>query len=133
MLVETADDADVRDVVTLAREFHALKFVVLGMGGADWGEAIRACEPVLNTILEIGSLEADRDKVADAVAEVGPRRVVFGCHYPRLHPMYVLGMVRDAAIEERDRERLLFRNAAELFELELVNAPLGAARGEAGD
>jgi predicted TIM-barrel fold metal-dependent hydrolase len=130
VLVETACAADVRDVVQLANEFHSLKFIVLGMGGADWEVAVRACEPVLNCVLDIGSLDADRDKVADALAAVGARRLVFASHYPRLHPMYVLGMVRDAAIEDRDRERLLWRNAVELFDLELVNAPLGAARAE---
>jgi predicted TIM-barrel fold metal-dependent hydrolase len=132
VLVETADADDVRGVVALAQEFHTLRFVLLGMGGPHWETAIRACEPVLNTCLEIGSLEADCDKVADALAAVGARRLVFGSHFPRLHPLYVLGMVKDAAIEDRDRDRLLWRNAAELFELELVNAPLAATREEAG-
>ncbi|MBI5831893.1 MAG: amidohydrolase family protein [Armatimonadetes bacterium] len=132
VLVETQSEADVRDTVLLAKEFHALKFVLLGMGGEHWESAIGACEQQLNTILEIGSLDADCDKVADAVAAVGPRRVMFGSHFPTLHPMYVLGMMRDAAIEDRDRERILFRNAVETFELDLTNAPLGTPRSELG-
>lgn len=129
VLCETESEADVRSVVALAKEFHALKFVLLGMGGEHWETAVRACEEVLNTYLEIGSLEADRDKLADAVAAVGPRRVLFGSHFPVLHPAYVLGMVKDAALDDRDRERLLVRNAVDLFELELANAPLGAEAG----
>lgn len=130
VLVETDCEADVRDTVLLAKEFHALKFVLLGMGGADWETAIGACEEQLNTLVDIGSLHADCDKVADAIGAMGPRRVVFASHFPTLHPMYVLGMVRDAAIEDRDRERILYRNAVEIFELEVVNAPLGTPRSE---
>ncbi|NUQ01067.1 MAG: amidohydrolase family protein [Armatimonadetes bacterium] len=124
VMVDTASEADVRDVIDLAHEFHSLKFVLGGMGEQDWETAVRACAPVLNTLLEIGSLEADRDKIADAVKGVTARRLLFGSHFPRLHPLYVLGMVRDAGIEDRDRERILWRNAAELFGLEVPEEPL---------
>ncbi len=124
ILVDSHAEEDIRDVVALAKEFHTLKFVLGGMGGTEWETAVRACHPQLNTLLEIGSLEADQDKIRDAVDQVTVRRVLFGSHFPRMHPLYVLGMVKDAAIEARDRERILWRNAAELFELELAEAPL---------
>lgn len=118
VVIDTLDSADVRDVIVLAEEYQTVRFVLAGMGGRDWETAIRACEPVLNTFLEIGSLEADRDKIRDAVAGVTPRRVLFGSHFPYLHPLYVLGMVQDAAIEKSDAQRIVFRNAVELFGLE---------------
>ncbi len=129
VLADTASEADVRDVITLAGEFHSLKFILGGMGGEDWQTAVRACEPVLNAFLEIGSLEADRDKIADAVAAVTERRILFGSHFPRLHPLYVMGMIKDAGIDDRQRERILWRNAAELFELEPALEPLTPKAG----
>lgn len=126
---ETTCAEDVRDVVELAKEYHTLKFVLGGMAGDDWETAVRACEEQLNCVLEIGSLSADRDKVGEAVRLVSPRRVLFGSHFPRLHPHYVLGMVKDAEIEPRDRERIVWRNAAEIFELRsLSNEGLSAIR-----
>lgn len=135
VLVDTESEADVRDVLTISAEFPSMKFVLGGMGGQDWQTAIRACEPNLNCYLEIGSLFADRDKLGDAVRAVSARRVLFGSHFPRLHPMYVLGMIKDAGIEDRDRDRILWRNAAELFGLDVPKgtlAPGGAAK-EAAD
>lgn len=119
VLVDTAGEADVRDTVTLAREFHTVRFVLGGMGEQDWQTAIRACAEVLNCYLEIGTPEADRDKLKDAVDGVSAKRLLFGSHFPRLHPMYVLGMLKDAEISDRDRDRILWRNAAELFGLEV--------------
>lgn len=132
---DTASDQDVRDVVSLAAEFHSLKFILGGMGGAHWQTAIRTCESQLNCFLEIGDLDADRDKIRDAVAGVTPRRLLFGSHFPRLHPLYVLGMVQDAAVEDRDRDRMLWRNAAELFAIEVPDetlAPRVSGPGNAG-
>lgn len=120
---------DVRDIVILAKEFHTLKFILGGMAGDDWETAVRACEEQLNCVLEIASLSADRDKIGEAVRVVTPRRVLFGSHFPRMHPHYVLGMVKDAEIEPRDRERVVWRNAVELFELRsLSNDGLKAVR-----
>lgn len=130
VLVETTNAADVRDVVTLAGEYQTIKFILGGMGETEWETAIRACEPVLNTLLEIGSLEADQDRLRDAVAACTPRRVLFGSHFPELHPMFVLGMVKDAAIEDSDRQRILYRNALELFELELEGETVEPRRAE---
>ncbi len=126
---DTRDESDVRDVVGLAQEYHTLKFILGGMAEEDWETAVLACEEVLNTVLELGSLVADRDKVGEAVASVTCRRVILGSHFPRLHPMYVVGMVRDAAISDSDRERIFYRNAIELFELRgLSNEGLKAIR-----
>ncbi|MCC7492261.1 MAG: amidohydrolase family protein [Fimbriimonadaceae bacterium] len=126
VLVDTRGEADIRDVVQLAQEFGSLKFILGGMGDEEWETAVRACASVLNTFLDIGSLSADRDKVKDAVDAVTVRRVLFGSHFPRLHPLYVLGMIKDAAIDNRDRDRILWRNAAELFGIEPPSAPLQA-------
>ncbi|MBI2298118.1 MAG: amidohydrolase family protein [Armatimonadetes bacterium] len=131
LLIDTESDTDVRDVVELANEYQSVKFLVGGMGGSHWETAVRLCAQVLNTTLEIGSLEADQDKLRDAVAAVTPRRIVFGSRFPELHPLFVLGMVKDAAIEEADRQRILFRNAMELFELQPTAETIGARRGEA--
>ncbi|HAZ63065.1 MAG TPA: hypothetical protein DCZ72_05570 [Armatimonadetes bacterium] len=130
VLLETTCETDVRDAVSLAAEFHALRFILLGMGGPDWPSSIGIAEPQLNISLEIGSLEADADKVKDALDAVGPRRIMFGSHFPLLHPLYVLGMVEDSAIEPRDQERLLARNAVEAFELEPIAALPGTREGD---
>jgi len=129
IFMDTASDQDVRDAVALATEFHSLKFILGGMGEEHWQAAIRACEHQLNTFLEIGSLAADQDKIRDAVAGVTPRRILFGSHFPRLHPLYVLGQVLDAAIEDRDRDRILWRNAAELFAIEVPEETLAPRAG----
>jgi len=135
VLVDTSTEEDVRDVLAMSAEFPSMKFILGGMGGRDWQTAIRACEPNLNCYLEIGSIEADRDKLGDAVRAMSARRVLFGSHFPRLHPMYVLGMIKDAGITDRDRDRILWRNAAELFGLDVPQGTLapGGAPQETSD
>lgn len=117
VLIYTCSEQDVRDVVELARDYSTLQIILGQMGGPAWETAIRATASLLNCHLEIGAEQAARDKLKEALSEVGPRRLLFGSNMNVLHPAYVAGMVRDADIPNRDRERIFYRNALELFDL----------------
>jgi predicted TIM-barrel fold metal-dependent hydrolase len=117
VLFHTSHEQDVRDTVELAREYATLPMILGQTGGAAWETAIRATAEVLNCHLEIGAEQAERDKIREALAEVGPKRILFGSNMNVLHPAYVAGMVRDADIPNRDRDRIFYRNALELFGL----------------
>ena len=117
VLFHTRSEEDIRDTVELAREYTTLPLILGQMGGPAWETAIRATAEVLNCHLEIGAEPAARDKIRDALAEVGAKRVLFGSNMNVLHAAYVAGMVRDADIPARDRERVFYRNAQELFHL----------------
>lgn len=117
VLIYTCSEQDVRDVVELACEYGTLQIILGQMGGAAWETAIRATANLLNCYLEIGAEQAARDKIKEALSEVGAKRILFGSNMNILHAAYVAGMVREADISNRDRDRIFYRNALELFGL----------------
>jgi len=115
--VATSSEQDVRDAVEIAQAYSTLKIILGQMGGEAWETAIRASAEVLNAYLEIGAKQAHRDKIKEALGEVGAKRIVFGSNMSLLHPAYVAGMVREAALSNAERDRIFYRNAQELLAL----------------
>jgi len=50
-------------------------------------------------------------------AEMGSDRVLLGTYMPFFYPDCIVNRVKMAEISEEDRERILWRNAAELLKL----------------
>ncbi len=105
----------VSQLIELAKEFPTLKFIMGHMGGIEWREAVEKAKEVKNLYLEICSGYPLRNKIEDAVEAVGVQRVLFGSDMTLLDPGSSLGMVLDAEIPSEKKERILYKNAKELF------------------
>jgi hypothetical protein len=111
---------NVEALVEVAQEYRALNFIMAHMGGHDWHIGIDAAKENLNIFVVPTSPHNERDKLRSAVVgmgERGDRRVLFGSGHPLTSPASALGMIRDADLTPRQRERILYLNAKELFGL----------------
>jgi len=118
IFVSAFTEGEVLEVCEAAKEFSSLRFILGHMAEAAWEAALQAVEPQTNIFLDLGSLQADFNKVAEALARIGPRRLVFSSDSGRASIPYVAGMLRDAGLSRSDQERIFYRNAVELFGLE---------------
>lgn len=99
----------------IAREFPAMKFILLTMGGEDWHTAVVAAKQYVNLYLDIsGSL--DSDKVAYATSVLTARKVLYGSSLPYSDPQLTMGLVEETkTLTAMDRNRVYFQNAQQLF------------------
>ena len=119
ILVEMQAIEDVEALQRLAADFPTAKFVIADMAGASWQAAVRLAALRTNVIFQCGGSRAERDAVKYAVDEIGAHRVIFGSDAPLAHPIYALGMVRDADLDAGLKDRLLQGNASRLFGIRL--------------
>jgi predicted TIM-barrel fold metal-dependent hydrolase len=110
--------SDIDPLQTLAKEYPTCPIVIAEMGREAWRQVVRVAEACTNVHLECGGVWAEQDKIKYAAEAVGGHRIVFGSNLPLVHPVYALGMVRDAGISPRDKDRILHQNARKLFRIE---------------
>ena len=110
--------SDVDPLQTLAKEDPSCPIVIAEMGRDVWRQVVRVADACTNVHLECGGAWAEQDKIKYAAETVGGHRIVFGSNLPLVHPVYALGMVRDADISPRDKDRILHQNARKLFGIE---------------
>lgn len=101
--------------IATAQEFHTLRFLLAPQDERLTANAVPAIKEILNLSLLPCAAFTERDVIAEAVATVGERRVLWGSDWGRFHPAAAIGMIRDSAITGPQRERIGFRNAQELF------------------
>jgi len=117
IMVYALNAASVRGVQEIARAYPMLRVVMLGMGGRDWRQAIRAAHATTNIILETsGSLECAKLEVA--VETIGAHRLVFGSWSPHTSAPAAMAMIEDAPISDDAKRRILWDNAVRLFDLD---------------
>jgi len=113
-----ADGAEsLHELEALAKAYPTCPFILANMGDEHWPEALRIAKRVTNLHLDVGGAVADADRIKRAADQVGVHRLVFGTGTPLVHPLFALGMVRDAQVPASDKDRILYRNALKLFKL----------------
>jgi predicted TIM-barrel fold metal-dependent hydrolase len=115
LLLRISDPREISDLGDLAKQFPTQQFVILHMGDRHWPMALTLAAKIVNVFLEVGGMVADYDKLAEALQVVGVHRLLFGTGMPLVSPAYALGMVRDSAIGAGEKDRILARNARQLF------------------
>ncbi|GGU26169.1 amidohydrolase family protein [Streptomyces lavendofoliae] len=98
--------------------------VIMGHAGGDaWREAAHAAAACDRLYLEHCRTATDAGRIAYArAAGVPVERMLFGTDATLIDPCVSLGVVRDARFTEEELERVLWRNAAELFGLKVGTA-----------
>ena len=117
LLVQVRTEGDLGGLDALAQQFPSALIILGNMAGAHWQVAARLAHERTNIMLECGGRVADRDKIAYAVEQTGAHRVLFGTDQPLVHPAFVIGAVRDSALESQQKDAILQRNARRVFSL----------------
>ena len=60
-------------------------------------------------------------KLEEVVKAIGAEKVLFGTDFAPLDPSISMGMLVDSALTEKERELIMFRNAARLFHLPIAH------------
>jgi len=106
------------DLSNLASRYPEVKFIMAHLGG-DWIYGIKSVRRNGNVYADISGTVCECGMVEAAVRELGEGRVLFGSDMPGDF-LPNLGKVLGADISEEAREHIFWRNAAELFGLELT-------------
>jgi len=117
LLVHVPDSKGLVELETLAKAYASCPIILANMGNGDWPLALHIAKRATNLMLDVGGADPAADRIKHAVEQVGAHRLLFGTNTPLVHPLYALGMVRDAEIPAFDKERILHRNAAKLLRL----------------
>jgi len=115
ILLEPETIEDLEAVQRVAAEYPTEKFVIVGMMRDAWQEAVQLAAGRTNVVFLCGGAHAERDAVKHASEAIGPHRVIFGSGAPLAHPVYALGMVRDADLSAGLKDRILQGAACRLF------------------
>ena len=104
-------------LLEVAREFPEINFIAGHMGNPDWEVAAESFGKLENVYLEICSSLPARRKIETVVETIGAERVVFGSDSSLINPAFIIGMVVDSEINERDKEKIFYLNAKRLLNL----------------
>ncbi len=115
ILVTCSSPATLAAAIRVARQFHTLRFLLSPQSEALTSDAPPAIKDVLNLSFLPSAQWCERDVIAQAVATLGERRVLWSSDWGRLHPAAAMGMLRDSTIGKLQRERIVMRNARELL------------------
>jgi predicted TIM-barrel fold metal-dependent hydrolase len=104
---------------------HALKVVehypnliiILGhMGGDNWRWGIEVASKGDTIYVDPCSCtQPHSDKIKEAKMRLGIERILFGTDVPFIHPAWALGMIESADITSKDREKILYDNARQIW------------------
>ncbi len=103
-----------QNVVNLASRFPKARFMLAHFGG-EWETGAKAARGVPNLYVDTSGSLSEADMVEVLARNVGVDRMLFGTDNSDFH--YCLGKIRAADLTEDERERILFRNAQQLFGL----------------
>jgi predicted TIM-barrel fold metal-dependent hydrolase len=114
VFVHAASLEAVDAVDQMATTFPGLKFIVGGMGGADWKEAINVADSRVNVFLETSG-SYDSEKIQEAVDRVGAHRILFGSDQPFADPASMLALIKSSGISDESMAKIAGHNARKFF------------------
>lgn len=115
ILVTVTSPVTLNAAIAAARQFNTLRFIISPQNEDLMSDALPAIKETLNISIQPVSAFAERDVIAQAVATISERRILWGSEWGRFHPSAAIGMIRDSALTAAQRERIVHRNARELI------------------
>jgi len=117
------------DLAQACSDIPKLRAIAGHMGADGWRHAVVAANSVDRLWLEPCFSHTRAGRFAAVAAAVDPRRLLFGTDATLIDPAAAYGAVLAANLPSETAERVAWRNAAELFRLDLpVTLPAGPAR-----
>ncbi|GIH19736.1 amidohydrolase family protein [Rugosimonospora africana] len=110
-------DRSVLDLAALCLDVPGLRAVAGHLGAAGWRHAIEAARACDRLYLEPCYSHAPAARLAEVVAAVDDRRLMFGTDATLIDPACALGSLIGAGVSGPTAERIAWRNAVELFGL----------------
>jgi predicted TIM-barrel fold metal-dependent hydrolase len=115
ILLTISSPATLQAALAVTHEFGNLRFILAPQTEYLTNNAVPAMKENLNASLLPSVACTERDAIAQAVATIGERRVLWGSDWGRYHPAAAIGMIKDSALTPAQRERIGYRNAKELL------------------
>lgn len=106
------------EVRYLAHRFPNVRFVMAHAGGL-WEYGLRAVQDLPNVWVDVACSIIDDGFLEEAVGRLGARRVLWGTDAPASAVPIAVGKLLAARISPRQKERIAWQNAAELYRLSL--------------
>ncbi|GAA0912985.1 amidohydrolase family protein [Nonomuraea longicatena] len=110
----------VLDLARTCLDIPGLKVIAGHMGADGHRFAIEAAAACAQLYLEPCYSHAPARRIAEVVAGVDPRRLLFGTDSTLIDPASAFGAVAAADLDEETSELIAWRNAAELFGLDVT-------------
>jgi len=85
--------------------------------GGNWKQAITAAYEFSNIYLEVCMTRLEAGKIEETVEKIGSQQVLYGSDMTLLNPAHTIGMIMGAEITEKEKERILYANAKDLFKI----------------
>jgi len=103
----------------IAAEHKRVRIIMAHAGGTQKGcdDAMRTARQYENLFIDTATSQVHFGMIERYVAHLGAERVLCGSDIPRIHPAVPLGRIAYAKIAERDKEKILGRNAMALLGL----------------
>lgn len=117
VLVHTWDTA-VLDLAEQCERIPGLRAIAGHMGGPGWRYALEAANACDRLWLEPCFSHFEGGRVATVAAAVDPTRLLFGTDTTLIDPAVAFGAVLAADLPPEVLERVMWRNAVDLFDLE---------------
>jgi len=121
----TAEHTDGIDA--LAAKFPDATFLMAHVGGMyNWPNGIDVARRHENVWVDTsGWVMLGLGAMKRALDELGPAKIVFGVDYPLIDPAALVEALNILDVSSEDRERIAWKNAAELFGLDIVDSTSG--------
>jgi predicted TIM-barrel fold metal-dependent hydrolase len=110
------------DLAQACADIPRLRAIAGHMGADGWRHAVEAANSVERLWLEPCFSHTEAGRFAAVAASVDSRRLLFGTDTTLIDPAAAFGAVMAANLTDEVAERVAWRNAAELFRLDLPNA-----------
>lgn len=119
LLIHTYGDGAPTQVLGLAGDFPELP-MIMGHGGASaWREAADVVSKRDNIYTEFCCSSQETNKVRRTLEIAGADRLLFGSDLDLIHPGFIAGVYEEAGLSQDEKEKILHKNAARLFDTEL--------------
>jgi len=110
------DESNGADIAALARRHPGTRIIMAHLTGVG-RRGVQDVEDLPNVYVDTSGGWYDSEMVEYAVGHMGPDRVIFGSDYPGRDYAPQIGRVEGTNLPEKVKEKILWRNAAEVLRL----------------
>lgn len=111
--------------ISVLEEFPDLKLILAHLGNGFWDQTVEMADKfkgvMFDTAIAISYIDSpttlDDEEAIDLIRTIGSDRILFGSDYPWINPAKDIQRIKGLNISEDDKNLILGKNAAKLFNL----------------